>query len=90
VFQHLRAFFKAYFLAFGFRHRAVFIRVNAYTPGAYNRDYDQAQHISEHLQFPPIFTFVSKPTVRQILPARSRKFYAKILQTCRGIIAYIE
>jgi hypothetical protein len=71
----------AFFLAFGLRHRAVLIRVNTYTPRAYNRDYHTAQQVFEHLQFPPIFTFVSKPTIRQILPARNRKFYAKIPQT---------
>jgi hypothetical protein len=62
--------------------------MNVYTTGADNSDYNQAQHISEHLQLPPNIIFVLKPTVRQILPARNRKFYAKIPQTFIHPLAY--
>jgi hypothetical protein len=84
VFQHFWACLRRFTLY----RNAAFFGVNVYTPAAYNRYYSQTQHISKHLQLPPIFIFVLKPTMRQILPARKSKFYAKILQTCRGIIAY--
>jgi hypothetical protein len=58
--QHLRTFFGAGLLAFGFRHRAAFTSIITATAGTYNRYYRTAQQILYRFQLPPVYISVSK------------------------------